>query len=249
MSEYDSVKAFAENVAKRTQEQMDLGKTRKEAEDIVSAQLRRDEVVTEHREAHGLVQGFGRMGVQLGGFANYEAIERGTAPDFEAQRLDLYCRNDEGKMEAARIESEIVRLTKGKEHQDVLLELERARAGAIKDGRLDTARAGQIGRGAVGAFSGVDLDQRIINDQTLSGLRERAGMRTEDKYVDGQVAIRAADAGWRSQESVNAEIKELLKTIADNTAKVRKPGEEQPAEKKLGVPIALTVPGGDNKRQ
>ena len=68
MTQYESVKAFAENINKRKQDLVAGGKTEQEATDIVNRKLAEAGVAADVRERRGLVAGFGRQGVELGGF-------------------------------------------------------------------------------------------------------------------------------------------------------------------------------------
>ena len=88
-SQYDSVKAFAENINKRKADLVASGKTQQEAEDELSATLKDRGVAADVRERRGLVAGFGRQGVELGGFERYERIARETPEDFEAAQETL----------------------------------------------------------------------------------------------------------------------------------------------------------------
>ena len=260
MGEYAAAKAFSENINKRTQDLMAEGKTQKMAQDMVAKELIEKEVAADHREARGLVRGFGRQGIELGGFARYEQIEADTPMDFEAARKKRYEASDEGRHEAARIDTEAARIERSENQQDVMLELERGAKAATKSGELESGQLEMLSRQATGTVAGVEPEQQIINEETVSSLRKRAGVPSQDRAPffstePGEVMQKAADIGWRSQESVNAEIKELLKKIAENTAKDEK--TLGASREKLGavlgaggVGAALSAPpaGGANKR-
>ena len=99
-SQYDSVKAFAENINKRKADLVASGKTQQEAEDELSATLKDRGVAADVRERRGLVAGFGRQGVELGGFERYERIARETPEDFEAVRKKRYEESPQARQDA-----------------------------------------------------------------------------------------------------------------------------------------------------
>ena len=87
MAQYESVKAFAESINKRKQDLVAGGKTEQEATDIMNRELAKAGVAADVRERRGLVAGFGRQGIELGGFRAYEKIARETPENFEKSRI------------------------------------------------------------------------------------------------------------------------------------------------------------------
>jgi hypothetical protein len=112
-------------------------------------------------------------------------------------------------------------------------------------------------RETIGIGTGVSAEDQIRNEEALSELRRRAGRRTEDRGVgaDGQPLVKAADVGYRSQLSVNEEMRDLLQEIADSNKKMAegKPEEKAAAAPRpgagAGVPLNMRPPGGNGARQ
>ena len=80
MGPYESVKAFAANMAERKRTLMAGGKTEEEANIELAKVLKENDVASDVRERRGLIAGFGRMGEELGGFKTYEAVAVGREP-------------------------------------------------------------------------------------------------------------------------------------------------------------------------
>jgi hypothetical protein len=248
MSEYDAVKAFGENINKRTQELVAGGKTQKQSEDIVQAQLAEKNIVAEVREARGLVAGFGRLGVKLGGFKMSEEIERETPEDFEQKRVERYRSNDEGLHEAARIETEVRRLEQGRKDQNVELELKRAKARVTESGELREFGASTVARKTFGAVTKVDLEQQIVNREALASVERRATEAGIANPYDGRSAYGkanvATESALRSQLEVINAITELLQKIEKNTGEKRPglPGNPAVPHGGAGKPISAPPP-------
>jgi hypothetical protein len=239
MSQYESVKAFAENINKRKKDLVASGKTQQEAEDEVSALLQEQNVAADVRERRGLVSGFGRQGVELGGFERYERIAEQTPENFETVRRETYEKSEEGQHEKARIDQAVATAERGAKQQDVQLELEQAKARVTRSGELEHGGVGQIIGGAVGTFTGVSSEQQMIDEEAIRNLRQRAGV--------AEPGTAAADVGLLSQESVNTEIRDLLKIIAENS---KKEEDKKPAaERQAGPPLASRPAGGAGARQ
>ena len=262
MTDIEAVKAFGENITDRKKKLMAGGMDEKTAMDELQAMLAEQEVVADKREARGLVRGFAQQGVEKEGFKQYEEIHKNVPVDFEQAEIKKYQESDQGKAEAAAIDKSVARVEKGAEEQPVRTELEKGEARLTREGKLGKSRLGNIGRGSVGIFTGVSAEQQQINEETISELRKRAGVNTNDQGVgpDGKPLVKASDVGYRSQESVNAEIKELLQKIAESNQKIADAAKPEagkgpapaPAAKPAagpGKPLAAPPPPGAGARQ
>ncbi len=229
MTQYESVKAFAENVNKRKQDLIDRGKTDQEATDEIAALLKEKGVADDVRERRGLVAGFGRQGVELGGFQRYEKIEQETPEDFEAQRRQCYERSDQGKADAVANREAVARAVEGEKEQDVKLELDRARAQVIESGDLKNPTMGNSLCGyAAGVLPGTpELEQQLTNRQALANLTGRAielGLkpRGDERTASGRAELTTESLA--SQDRINDDIRELLKAIKEAIERIATKG-------------------------
>ncbi len=250
MSQYESIKAFAENMKKRKEDFMAAGKSENEATVAVARQLKEAGVAADIRERRGLVAGFARQGVKLGGFERYEAIEKNTPEDFEEARKTRYEGSDQGKRNAADIETQVQKIERGAQYQDVELELEKAKARVVRRGDLKQSGLSKIARGATSAYTGVSTEQQIVNEEALRSLGRRAtDLGIENPYDDRTMAGNlnvTEKISTRGQADINAEIKEFLKRIAEATEKQT---EEKAKPIEPAAPLTIDKAGGANKRQ
>jgi hypothetical protein len=226
MNEYESVKAFGQNMADRKQKLLAGGKTEEEAKTEIARQLKEAGVAGEIRERKGLVRGFGRMGTELGGFKTFEDIEKGTQADFESQRVAQFQQSAEGEAAQTRSDQELADLEQGYKEQQVKLELDRARVRVTGSGRMRESRPiEEAYRTGVGAVSGVSPEQQIVNAEAIENLRKRAGEAPGTRLVAG-----AGD----DQKAINAEMARLLGVIAINTASQKPLVAPQPVLPNVG---------------
>ena len=238
MSEYESAKAFGQNLSDRKKALTDAGKTEKEALDEIAKLLTEKELATEMREARGLVRGFGGQGIGSGAFATFEKIADETPEDFEAARKKRYEASDQGKENAAMNRQAVARAERGAEQQAVRLELEKSRGEVIESKELEEPSAALKLRGLVSNVSGVDVEQQLTNRRTLARLgREATDAGVENPY-DDRTALGAANVAEKStilpQLEVNKEIKELLTKIAESNAQIAASNQKMAEEKKDG---------------
>jgi hypothetical protein len=256
MGQYESVKAFAENINKRKADLVASGKTEQEATDEVAAQLKEKGVAADIRERRGLIAGFARQGVELGGFKRYEKIEAETPEDFEAARKKRYEESDQGKRDAVEIEKAVSRTEKGAERDEVDQAREKARAALIKEGAFEQPNViGNMARGALGKISGVDAQEQLVNERALfEAQRQHAATPHDtDRYFgEGNEAADAARAktfaASASQGEVDAELKAIMKEIAENTKRTAEKKTEA-AETGPAKPLSSKPPGGAGARQ
>jgi hypothetical protein len=76
MKPMEAIKAFSENINKRRDKLLAEGKDEETANVQIEKLLAEKDVVSEEREARGLVRGAAGQGVKLGGFAQYQRILR-----------------------------------------------------------------------------------------------------------------------------------------------------------------------------
>ena len=99
MGQFESVKAFAQNIDQRKKALIAGGKTEQEAQDELNALLEKKKVANDIRERRGLIGGFGRQGIELGGFERYGRIAAETPDDFESARKKRYEESDQGRQD------------------------------------------------------------------------------------------------------------------------------------------------------
>ena len=137
MTQYESVKAFAENIDKRRKDLMAAGKTEQEATDVVNRKLAEAGVAADVRERRGLVAGFGRQGVELGGFERYERIARETPEDFEKGRVARYEQSKQGRQDKIDVAEAVTKAEVGERNEGLarwrqIAETELTKGGAFE---------------------------------------------------------------------------------------------------------------------
>jgi hypothetical protein len=252
MTLYESVKAFSEDINKRRQSLLAEGKSEQEATDALTKLLTEKDIGTEVRERRGLISGFARQGIELGGFKTFEGIAEKTPEDFEAARKKRYEESDQGLRDAADVRQAVARAERGEKLQAITLELERARAQVIQSGEMERPTDQNAVRGFLGNLNGVDLEQQLANKRALSNLGQRAaeaGIETRFNPATEEGRQNISRESIESQIRVNQRIAELLEEINRKTPernaieqKPKPPGEP-------GKSLAAPPPGGAGQRQ
>ena len=134
MTQYESVKAFAENIDKRKQDLIAGGKTEQEATDIVNKKLAEAGVAADVRERRGLVAGFGRQGVELGRFECYEKIARETPQDFEKARTQKYEESKQGRQDKVDVAEAVAKVEAAERNERLAMWRQIAKIELTKDG-------------------------------------------------------------------------------------------------------------------
>lgn len=222
MRKPDALKAFAQNIAGREKALKAAGKSDEEIEVEIARQLKTANIAGDIRERRGLIRGIVRQGIELGGFERYEAVAKraGASADIEAVRE--FERSDAGQSARSKAILEIETARAGYHDQAIKAELEKGEATAIRERQFEQPRLDMKLRDVAGWATGVDARQQIINENTIQALRHRAlyGHRiNHDSHAQFQAdrngVISARDVAYRSQSSVNEEIRELLKLLVD----------------------------------
>jgi hypothetical protein len=229
MGQYESIKAFSENINARKEKMVAGGKTEQEAEDEIAAQLKQADVAADVRERRGLVRGFGRQGVQLGGFKTYEDIEKNTPADFEASRKKRYEESEQGRQDAV----------------DNALAVEQAKLGERNDKVAKWRKIAETELTAGGAFEhvqpGAETAARLpgasdartiqINQQAI---RRARGMLGEQSGIgDSATAV--------NQGLTDDLLRQLLKRLESIDNNTRKANAEKAAQAG-GIPNAMKPP-------
>jgi hypothetical protein len=176
MSQYESVKAFAENINKRQQDLMGQGKTEQEASDIVQKQLADKQVAADSREARGLVRGFGGQGVRLGGFARYEGIEAATPDEFEQSRVQQYRDSPAGKQNQREAHDAVVTAERGQANVKVEELRQEAETQLKSEGRFERWEASDSVRQGLNKYgSAGSVHEQLVSERAYQMALERSG--------------------------------------------------------------------------
>jgi hypothetical protein len=240
MSQYDSVKSFAENIDKRKQDLVSQGKTEQEAQDSVAKLLAKKGVAADVWERRGLVAGFSRQGVELGGFERYERIARETPEDFEATRKKRYEESAQGRQDAIDNAQAVARAEMGQRGNA------RAKLRQITEIELTKGAAFekvQPGAEAASHLPGVsDAQTILINQQAIR--HGRAMLRESESLTD--------TATTTKQGLTDQLLREMLKRLESMDEETKKANA-----KKMGIggelrpptaPLISPPAGGANKR-
>ena len=176
MGQYESVKAFAENINKRKADLVAGGKTEQEATDEVAALLKEKGVAADIRERRGLVAGFARQGVELGGFKRYEKIQEETPEDFEAARKKRYEESIQGRDDAIANAKAVEMAKAGERNSGVARYREIAETELIRGGAFEKVQpAAELASHLPGAS---DARTILINQQAI---RRASPARRDDQ--------------------------------------------------------------------
>ena len=156
------------------------GKTEKKRPTI--ARLLKERRRCRHPRARGLVAGFARQGVELGGFKRYEEIQAETPERFRGSKK----RNPtQGRIKecvtpprSRRRSSESQR---GGQDQDVELELEKAKGRVVTPGDMAKAGVGKIARGATGQFTACRARAANGQRRALDDLKQSAAAMAHER--------------------------------------------------------------------
>jgi hypothetical protein len=223
MTAMESVRAFAGNVNDRKQALMAGGDTEQAAQDKVMQLLMEKHAAADSREARGLVSGFGRQGVELGGFERYDKVAAGVSGSYEADARKTYLEGKEGRTDAIRTAKAVADAEMGARNEGIERRRQIAEVELEKSGGFEKFGAGEVARSLLpGAL---DVKSQKINEQMIRRGRAEAGQR----FVGADQA-----AASYSQGATDAVMRDILGRIEENT---RKGG------------MAAPPPGGANKRQ
>lgn len=189
------------------------------------------ERVTKYQESVQTLKGFVNKGPEA--MKMWKDIGEQTPADAVDKAIARDRASDAGKVRAAEAKEGLADVEAGARWADVELEKKKARTKLKNQGRFEKSQWGDVGRGLVGGGigvagfgipgTGVSTQEQIVNEETISELRTRAAALgvAGDSYGqfsrDRSGRAAAGDVAYRTQETVNAEIKELLKLIAEHT--------------------------------
>jgi hypothetical protein len=225
MSQFDSVKAFAENINARKQKMVAGGMTDQKAEDELAALLAERGVAADVRERRGLVSGFGRQGVELGGFKRYGEIAAGTPLDFEAQRKKRYEDSEQGQQDKIDAAQAVEDAAMGERNVELLKQRQIAKVQLTKEGAFEKVPFSDRMAGMM-PLTEPEKEQQI-NRRALSNLRGELGEKSGT--VDA--------LNSQTNQATNQQMKELLERIEKNTAAaVKAPPLTVPIAQPTGAP-------------
>lgn len=247
MGQYESFKAFAQNVNARKQKLVSQGKTGQEAEDEVTALLQERGVDAHVREKRGLIAGAARQGVELGASNRYEEIAKATPEDLDAQRKRIYEASERGRQDAIDVAEAIADAKMGARNAPVakwrkIAEIELKEGGAFEKVQPAAEAASHL----PGAS---DARTILINQQ--ANHRVRAMLGESGAATD---MFTATNQGLTDQ--LLRELLKRLESIDEETKKANakkmagaEPPRRAPGGAPPGKPLDARPPGGDNKRQ
>ncbi|MHB8359797.1 MAG: hypothetical protein ACYDCP_09930 [Thermoplasmataceae archaeon] len=164
---------------------------------------------------------FVTRGLEAGGFARTRGYMAEATPQTFPDVLSNYDKSDAGMAANRKARQALEEAASGAEDQAVLAALEEAKISLTHDKYFkQTHVVGNTFGKIAGVVTGVDNDQMAINEQALDQVRDRAkklGINDLGDYEGTSGGGRSAMV--RSQESVNAELKEWLKRIGQATGK------------------------------
>jgi hypothetical protein len=247
MSKYEAFKAFGRNIQGRVEQLRKQGKTDEEIDVEIKTQLAEAGVAAEIRERRGLVRGMAEFGIGKKGFEQYEEVAARTTRGYDVREAEAFEQSTEDKANRRRSREETAELMHGAKEQDVLA--------ALQDARTELKATGEFGRHTAantlagwvgwGTSLGVGPEQQMVNERAVQNLRQRAmglGIRGDTQrsfQVERESGAAAAgDVSYRTQQSVNEEIKDLLKRIAEAVEEQTK----QRVAALVGGSIAVVMP-------
>ena len=251
MTQYESVKAFAENINKRKQDLVAGGKTEQEATDIMNRKLAEAGVAADVRERRGLVAGFGRQGIELGGFARYEKIARETPENFEKSRIQKYEASKQGQQDKVDVAEAVAKAEPGERNEELAKWRQIAEVELTKGSAFERVQPGaEMASHLPGAS---DARTILINQQAIRRARAMLGQQGE-----ADDTVTAVNQGLTDQL-----LRELLKKLENIDSNTRKLNAQRalggdPVRREIAAsviggammsrPLTAPPPGGDNKR-
>ncbi len=226
MTRYEGIKAFGENMSKRLKEFEAGGMTPEEADIALGKVLKENKVADEIREQRGLIAGFGRMGIELGGFKKFEKVAERTPEDFDVQRRKAYEESEQGmgdKIEVAGLASEA---RAGQRNEKIL---KRRQIAAIELREARQFEQVPAADRAAGAFSLLGADpekEQQINRQAIA--RARAELGEKRGFTDNAVSLNTA--------ATNELLRELNRRIEDLHTTTKEGAKPAPAAPLVIVP-------------
>jgi hypothetical protein len=197
-----------------------------------------DELMKEYapdlRQRRGLLA-FMNRGVGAQGFERTRRYAEETPQNFTEEATAKYRDTEEGQAAQRRADQALAEARRGKEMQPIMAELEKAKIDVTNRGDLEEGRVSNLYQGAIGTGTGVAPEQQIINEEAINRLRRKAfskGITEDDQgkfQADRERGVKSSDVVYRSQASVNEEIKDLLKRIAAAGEKQADKGDKAPA--------------------
>lgn len=244
MGQFESVKAFAENIAGRKQGLMASGMSEQMAQDQLNALLAEKGVAADVRERRGLIAGFGRQGIELGGFERYGRIAEETPADFEASRKARYENSEQGRQDRVDAAHAVEQAAMGERNQELMKRRTIAETELTKAGRFEQFGMNQV-RGGISQFFGGAGDRDIQTNRQMIA-RMRAELGEEASALDNPASLNnsATDALMRDMIRRRDEARTIKAPTADvEAAMVKEPvaGAGSPApHAERGSPKAPT---------
>lgn len=241
MGKFESMKAFAEALQAKRVNLLAQGKTELEVEDELAKQLDEKDLVNDIREARGLIGGFAKQGVELGGFETFRRYAEETPDTFTEDATAAARTTTAGRERQRRADQTRADAIKGEKYSEVRAVLERSAVTETEEGSPETSQFRHYASKPIGWWSQVDSEQRSINTRAIEDVKEfgrreltKQGIPYSDMPAELQTSAGAETFGHgvKSQAAVNEEILAVLKIIKDNTGKnaaavldeMRKPG-------------------------
>jgi hypothetical protein len=269
MGQYESVKAFAENLKQRRKALVGQGKT-EHARDELAAVLKQCEVIPDVREARGLFSGTMRQGVQLHGFERYKGFEAVTPADFEPQRRRNCETSNEGRASRIAVMKEVEQAEAGARNEPIKRRKDLAVAELLKNrtfesfgwedvkGGVPNFLGGPNKRGIMirhvtlacahtelGKTSGIKDNAASLNNGPFEAMMRELVQRIEEEHRQG--IYRRQFSGSQEDRAANTkaiqELTTVLSRVADGSA--GKPGTESakgPAILSAAVPLTAPPP-------
>ena len=230
MSQFDSIKAFAENINQRKAAMVAGGKTEQEAQD----ELTRLAGVPGRRERRtrrrGLIGGFGRQGVELGGFERYGRIARETPADFEASRKLRYEDSEQGRQDKIDAARAVADAEMGARQQEIKRRRDIAMVELTKAGGFEQFGGHQVATAILGPMTGENDRSVLANQQMLAKVRGQLGERSGIRDTAASLSSAATDSVMRG----------LLERIAKSGERTQELLEKPPAQRR---PLVAAPPG------
>lgn len=224
MTPFESVRAFAEDINQRKQELTAGGATEQMAQDEISALLMEQKVANDIREARGLVSGFGRQGIELGGFARYGKVAAETPADYEKQKIAEYEASETGKQAEREADLALAKAQRGAlatKYEELRTEAETE---LTRSGRTERPEALDLIRKSMGAITGESVQEQLVTEKAFEMAQERAGRPVNEYGQEGSVFGLSRVAAREKTEALLARQTEIMEEEANRPLAVSPPG-------------------------
>jgi hypothetical protein len=204
------------------------------------------EIAPDLREMRG-VKGFLTRGLEAEGFERTKGYQEETPADFVEKSIADYEKTDAGRYARAVAKRALTEAEAGSRQAELETLKEEAIGRMTERGDFEEFHLGEAAvRGATSKITGVDSRQQRINAEILADVGRRASDAGVTSLLDPRTAHGRAEIATTSatqdQLTINKQIQELLRQIAESNQKIAEKIKAEEPRGEPGKPISAPPP-------